>query len=364
MRRAAFALALGVSLASGPARARPAGPGAEPAAVFPLASDLDSDLPAKAITNELSRLVLDGPDFALNTLGSPLLSAAKEARCKLGGGSGLLPDESTFDRPCLARLGRRVGAAQFFWGFVRADSRGRPVVRLHLFREGAGDRVAELIYDEDARGRVAARLYAKLVRPGEVGDVTLSGDASGELAVDGRPEGPYAPGIELTLSTGDHQFEVRQGQRVVARGRALVMQGGRVEARLEPVAAPVPAPLAPFVDPPRVTVRPRASAWPWVLGGTAIVGLAGTGAFWALRGAAKGDAEGPCSGAVCPPRARADIERADRYGVLAGVSLGVGLAAGAGLTAYVLTAKREPRVVGGVAPVAGGGAALSVWGSF
>ncbi|HEU4407886.1 MAG TPA: hypothetical protein VFS43_21675 [Polyangiaceae bacterium] len=329
------------------------GHGVEPAVVFALASDLDSDLPAKAMTNALRQVVLDGPDFALNVLAGPLASEAREARCKLGGPGGLLPDERAFDPACLQRIGRRAGVGRFFWGFVRA-SEGRVVVRLHLWREGEGDRAAELPYDEGARDRVAARLYAKLVRPDKVGDLTVSGEASGELWVDGRAEGAYSPGLELTLPAGGHEIEVRQGPRVVARARAAVTPGGRAEAMLEPVAPPPSPPPVRVADPPPVTIRPKASAWPWVLGGTAAAGFAGAGAFYLLRRSELGDLGDGCYGRACPLRQQGAVDRADRYGTFAAISLGVGLAAGAGLATYALTVKRRPRVVGGAAPLAGG----------
>jgi hypothetical protein len=355
-------VALSLSLGVGPARALPMGPGAEPAAVFDLASDLESDLPAKTLTNALRQLVLDGPDYALNSLGAPLVVTAADLKCKLGGPGGILPDERAFDDACLKKLGRHLGVRRFFWGFVTTRG-GATVVRLHLWQAGEPDRVATLPYDEATRERVAARLYAKLVKPDQVGDLAVAGDVSGELFVGDRPGGPYAPGVELTLPAGEHVVEVRQGPRVVARARALVVVGRRAEARLEPVATPTPPPPGHVHEPPPITVRPKASAWPWVLGSVGVAGLAGSGAFYLLRSDARDDLRLACPENICPEARRSAVRRADLYGTISVASLGVGLAASAGLVTYLLMAKREPKIVGGAVPIAGGWA-LSLEGRF
>jgi hypothetical protein len=338
------------------------GIGVEPAAVYAIASDLESDLPAKALTNALRQLVLDGPDFALNTLGGSLVTAALNVKCKMSG-KGILPDESSFDEKCLAKLGRHISARRFFWGFVTGRE-GRPVVRLHFWQEGRGDRVATLPYDDSARERVAARLYAKLVTPERVGDLAVVGPAEGELVVDGRAEGTYAPGTELTLIAGEHNLEVRQGPRVVARAHARVVAGAQAAVTLEAVAAPaVAAPLAPVNEPPRVTIRPKPSAWPWVLGGATAAGLAGAGAFWALRAGEASDLSKACADKRCPERDAGAVDRGRTWTALSAASLGVGVAAGAGLAAYLVTSRRSPPLAGALVPLPGG-AAAALSGSF
>lgn len=359
MRRGA-ALALGLALAApATASAAPMGSGAGPVGVYAIDGDRAGEHAAKTLTNVLRQQILDAPDHTLGGESPLLLLTARDLRCRV-----VSSGEWPFDDACLKKLGRFLGMPRFFWGFVSSDG-GRLVVRLHLWQEGKPDRVAELPYDAAARGRLVARLYRKLVTPESVGDVSLSGDASGELAVDGRDEGPYAPGVELTLPAGERAIEVRRGDRVVARARVAVEAGGRAEARLEPVveAAPAPPPGRMPSEPPATVVRPRASAWPWVLGGVGVAGLAGAGVFWGLRSSARADLDGACAGRACLPSERGAADRASHYRTLSAVSLGVGVAAGAGLAAYLLTPGKRPPVSGAVVPVAGG-AAVGVGGSF
>ncbi|HEU4412858.1 MAG TPA: hypothetical protein VFS43_46890 [Polyangiaceae bacterium] len=347
------------------ARAAPMGHGVEPVAVLALASDLDDDFAQKTLTNAVRQAVLDGPQYALSGDSPPLVATAAELKCKLGGRDSLLPDERSFDDACLKKLARRLDVRRVFWGFVTARE-GKPVVRLHLWQQGQGDRVASLPYDPTQRDRIAERLYKKLVTPTAVGDVALSGAGAGELFVDGRPAGPYADSIELTLETGLHDLELRRGGRTIAWTRVRIEPGGRSEARLAPVAETAPPSNPPPAlprDPPPVTIRPRLSAWPWVLGGAAAAGLTASGVFWALRLDAKSELRRACADGTCPDRERATLDRGERYTALAGVSLGIGIAAGVGLGAYLLTSRRARPVAGVVVPLPGGGA-VGVAGAF
>ncbi|HEU4406895.1 MAG TPA: hypothetical protein VFS43_16630 [Polyangiaceae bacterium] len=357
MRRAALLLAFTLA-APAPARSAPMGRGVEPVGVFALESDRAGDHAAKTLTNALRQQILDAPEYTLGGESPPLIPTAHDLRCPIK-----TADERPFDEACLRKLGKFLGVARFFWGFVGADG-GRLVVRLHLWQEGRPGRSASLPYDAAARERVVARLYHKLVTPDRVGDLALAGAFEGDLVVDGRPQGAYAPGVELTLVAGEHEIEVRQGLKVVARARARVEVGGRAEARLEPVAEPTPTPPPRLpTEPPPVVIRPRASAWPWALGGATLVGFAGAGVFYALRQDELRGLERSCYGRACTPDQQSAVDRADRYGTLSVASLGVGLAAGAGLATYLIMARREPRVVGGFVPIAGGGA-VSIGGHF
>ena len=112
-----------------------------------------------------------------------------------------------------------------------------------------------------------------------------------------------------------------------------------------------------------ITVRPKASAWPWVLGGVGVAGLAGAGTFFALRQGVQGDLEKACAEGECPDHRRDDLRRGNLYGTASIVSLGVGVAASAGLAVYLLTLRRSAPVSGAVVPLAGG-AAATLSGSF
>lgn len=368
MKHAAPAVALVVALTAAPARSAPMGSGVEPATVLAFEVDVragpELDLAAKSLTNALRQAVLDSPEYTLGGQSPALFLVARDAGCRLNVAPGRAIDERTFDEACLRKVGKRLETRRFFWGFLAVEG-GQPVARLHLWQQGEPDRVASLPHDPPARDRIAERLYRKLVTPDRVGDVAVSGTFEGELVVDEKAAGSYANGAELTLPDGEHTFEVRQGPRVVARAKVRVAPRGRVDAVLAPVVEPAPSPhVPPFTEPPAVVVRPRASAWPWVLGGTAAAGLAGAGVFWALRTSERADLERVCYGRDCPPTRESTGDRVNLYRTLSAVSLGVGVVAGAGLAAYLLTpGKRPPPVSGAIVPIVGG-AAAGVAGSF
>jgi hypothetical protein len=362
--RHAVSLALALGLAGSSASAAPMGAGVDAVGVMSLEADRPSDFAAKTLTNALRQTVLDEPEYTLNDSNASLLLLATEFKCPMGTSGRELPDERVFDDACLRKVGKFIGVSRLFWGYVTAGAGGGTVVRLHFWQRGQRERVATLPYEVTARDRIAARLYRKLVTPEKVGDVTLSGAAQGELVVDGRAQGSYAPGVELTLFAGEHAIEVRQGLRVVARASARVAAEARAEVQLKPVAEPVAAPPSRLpTEPPPVVIRPRPSAWPWVLGGTAVAGLAGAGVFWTLRQSERSDLAGACFDKRCPEREGDAVERGRTLTTLSAISLGVGVAAGAGLTAYLLTPRRALPVTGAVAPLPGGGV-MSLWGSF
>jgi hypothetical protein len=364
VRRGGGRALLALVLAATPALAAPMGPGVEPVAVLLLEADPGQDLAAKTLTNALRQRVLDSAEYTLNGASPPLIATAYEVKCPLKGLKHPLTEatEKVFDAPCLRRVGAELGARRFFWGLVYAEG-ATSFVRLHFWQDGQLDRVTTLPYDAQ-RDRLADRLYRKLVTPNAVGDVKLAGGPAGELFVDGQPAGAYVAGVELTLATGEHLLEVRDGPRVLARGRARIEPKGHSEAIMMPVAeAAPPLSQSPSHDPPPITVRPKASAWPWVLGGVGVAGLAGAGVFYALRSGELRDLERSCYGRACIPDQQGAVDRAGRYGTLSVASLGVGFAASAGLVTYLVMAKREPRVMGGFLPVAGG-AAVSLGGRF
>lgn len=363
MKRAAGALALAALAWAHRAPAAPIGAGVEPVTVLALEADLEHDLAAKTLTNALRQRVLDSAEYTIGGESPPLVFVAREAKCPLKAPRGQPLDERAFDELCLKKIGRFLGVHRFFWGFV-APENGKPVARLHLWQEGQAGRSASLPYEPALRDRVAERLYRKLATPERVGDVALLGAFEGELAVDGNAAGPYAGGAELTLLGGGHDLEVREGQKVLAHARVSVEPGGRAKAQLEAVREPPPVTPWRPPNPPPVTITPRSSAWPWVLGGVAGAGLVGAGVFWGLRSGVRSDLKPGCFEGNCPSALRDDVRRGELYSTLAGVSLGVGLAAGAGLTAYLLTPRRARPVAGVVVMPTPGGAAASLAGGF
>jgi hypothetical protein len=361
----ALAAALAVGLATAPGASAPMGAGVEPVTVLTLASEDELDFATKTFTNALRQRVLDAPEHTIGGESPMLYLVARDAKCSFKFTRWRPLDESDFGEACLRKIAKHLDVKRFFWGVVATEG-GRPVVRLHLWQEGQPDRAASLPYDEAQRDRIAERLYRKLVTPDKVGDATVSGQAEGELFIDGKGAGPYVAGVELTLPVGDHELEVRQGSRAVARGRASITRGGRTEARLERVAepAPSPPPTGPVISPP-ITAQPKASAWPWVLGGTAAAGLVGAGVLWSMRESEARDLAKACpEPRGCPSREGATIDRANAWAALAGVSFGVGVAAGAGLAAYLLTPRRGSAPISGAVVPLAGGAAVGIVGSF
>jgi hypothetical protein len=337
-------------------------------------------------------VVLDSDEFVLNTDNPQLLPTALDAKCDTRAFNGALSESTDRDllaKGCQARMAKRLGAKHgLFWGYVYLAPGGKRFAKVHFWQPTAtaptttGEtRTATLPYDDGDRRRLAERLYRHLVWPGKVGDVRVVGPTGGapvrgELFAAGRSAGPFhGTEAELTLPTGETSFEVRAGDRVLARGRTVVASGASADVRLEPVAdppavAPAPAPGPPDVGAAPAIARRRARVLPWVFGGVGVAGLAGAGAFLALRQGERSDLAGACAGEACP-RGRADaIDRGNLYGTLSVASLGVGIA-GAGLLTYVLV--RDARatstgasgrwVVGSLRPLPGG-ATLSVGGGF
>jgi hypothetical protein len=245
--------------------------------------------------------------------------------------------------------------------------------------QGDGAEVSKALPFEteaSARERLADRLYLHLSRPEEAADVRLTASADvsgGELWVDGKAQGAFAPGLELTVKAGEHAFEVRRDGKALAEAKAMAKAGTTTELALAAVFRPRTDIPIEFPDPPPHVVpppAPRRSAWPWVAGGVGAAGLVGAGVFYALRQGKESDLDKLCGADPCPSRVRDDIDRSKLYGTLSVVSLGVGVAGVATSAALFLTeSKRRDtagsalRVHGFVLPQPGGGAAALV-GSF
>ncbi len=377
-RRAIALGALGATLGA-PASGR-AAPGGQPVvetAVLGLEAEGTNEVAARLLTGALRQQVLGSEDFALRGESPPLVVKAGEARCPLKRLRRPLREASdrVFDAPCLKRLGQLLGARRFFWGHLY-DGGARPLVKLHLWREGEPDRVATLPYDEWARDRVAERLYRKLASPEKVGDVMLTSAtlSEGELFVDGKGAGHFAGKVELTLLAGEHTFELRREGKVLEKARARVTARASGEARLEPaVVAPLPRPAPrPVRVRPEPNVNNARAVWPWVLGGVGVAGLVGAGAFYALYRGEQGELDDTCAPDKSCRGQQGAIDRSRLYSSLSLASIGVGV--GAGVGAYVVwrsSARREttgswaaPRAWAGVAPLGLGGAAAFVRGEF
>jgi hypothetical protein len=251
-------LALGSATIAAPAQAAPE----RVVHVLEITADFDDVGLAQTLTNLLRLRIGDGADFLLASNNPSFLVLAPTVRCDARGFDARPLRESadvSIDGRCLRSIGAHLGAKRYFWGHLYHEGGGRLGVKLHLWREDRGDIVKALALEGGGRERLIERLYLHLVRPEQVADVRVVADAGleGELWVDGRSHGAYAPVTELTLLAGEHRLEVRGGGKVLARGHTTVIAGRSSEVRLEalartdlPTEGPPPLP---------VTITPRGS---------------------------------------------------------------------------------------------------------
>ncbi len=380
---APFALAALSALAAlAPTAALAAPPAPEGATrtvhVVHLASSGRDSYDALRLTKDLEQRFVGAADARLVNSGQSLLELLSEAKCgkvfvkrTLDRSGGL--DESAerdLDAPCLAKVAAALPAAggpteRYVWGWLGRDASGQGYAVAHLWQKGQPDRRVRLPFAPDQSARVAERIYLKLWHPGDSGDVRVATAASlaapataeSSLWVDDQDRGAFAPGAELTLRAGEHVFELRQRAKVVARAKASVAAERSTEVRLEPVAEAPPAPpaLAPAStasEPPpsmpsTFEATPRRSALPWVAFGVGAAALVGSGVFFALRQGKESDLEQACVDG-CPPSQQDTIDGSNRYGALALVFGGVGVA-GVGVGVWALLQQNKaPRT--GVAP--------------
>jgi hypothetical protein len=194
------------------------------------------------------------------------------------------------------------------------------------------------------------------------------------VTLDGQPTSP--PFADLEVDPGTHvvtvsasgfvsatrTVQVGIGQRVVLELQ-LVAEPAR-ETPVAPVPAPVPVPTpalppAPPSEPARNHRNPGAG--PWVLVGAGVASLgAAAGVYFGLRQSALDEVASQCDATGCALEALAALDLARTYTVVAGVALGVGVAAVAGGVVWYLLARPHgesaaPRVARwGVAPTVGG----------
>ncbi len=350
-----------------PAAGAPVGKGVM-VVVLGLESEDAHDVAAQTLTNELRQVVVESSEHTLSLSNPALIFAAGGVKCDLGPFARRYGPDSDrgIDGGCERSMATRLGAKQMLWGHLY-EAGGALRVKVHYFREGTPDRIETLAYDASAPKRVARRLYLKLTAPEAVGDVRVTGDeslGSAELFVDGKAEGPFAPGLDLTLPPGDHAIEARREGKALARAKARVTARQAVDVRLEAVEA-VRSNVNPFEgfrNPPPIDTTPR-GAWKRPAGfvalGVGAAGVLGAGAFFALRRGEESDLDDLCRGrAGCPAEAREALDRSNRWATLSLVSFGIG-AAGVGVGAFLLlTAPRSNAAAStvrlGAVPVAGG----------
>lgn len=349
---------LAALLAARPASAAPDENAPPKVHVLHLAADDRDDRQALPLTKALEGTLLRRANVQFVNTNKALLSVLREARCGQGLADVALDanrslDASSgrsIDAACQARVaaavGAPLGAAQAFaWGWLYRDS-AELRVELRLWQRGRPERKASLAVEEGAFDRTAERLWRHVFEGDAVGDVRVltSEPVRGELYVAGEHQGYFAGSAELTLPRGPVTIELFDRGRQVARGAIEVFPGQAHSLTLQPTrpdetpraAAPVVS-AAPIVEP----VRAERTAWPWTAFGVGALGLAGAGVLHLARQGARDDLESTCA-SVCPPRARDDIDRANTYGTLSAISLGVGVV-GLGLGAFLLWKEDDAR---------------------
>lgn len=356
-RLAARVLAL-AALAARPSAAAPDEGAAPKVHVLHLAADDRDDRRALPLTKALESTLLRRTNAQFVNTNKALLAMLREARCgqslaEVALDANRTLDASsgrTLDNACLARVASAVGAplgpAQAFaWGWLYRDG-GELRVEFRLWQRGKPERRASLAVDEAASERTAERLWRHIFEGDSVGDVRVgaAGPSRGELYVGGEHQGPFVSAADLTLPPGPATVELLDKGRLVARGSVEIEAGKAQTLTLEPARADEPLPCkGPLVAPQPSADASRGahSPWPWVAFGVGGLGLAGAGALYLAREGARGDLEDTCAGA-CPPRAQGDIDRANTFGTLSVVSLGVGVA-GVGLGTFLLLSEDGAR---------------------
>lgn len=372
-RRAAWLVAstLGMLTHSSPVRAAPT----PVVGVLELSADFDQVGVAQAFTNLLRLRIGDGADFLLASDNPSFLVIAPAVRCDTRGFRARPLRENAdagIDERCLRSVGAHLGAKRYFWGHLYQEANGQLGVKLHLWTDDTGDRSKALSLEGAGRERLVERLYVHLVHPELAADVRVRAGAGleGELWVDGRTQGPYAPATELTLLAGEHRLEVRGGGKVLARGQTTVIAGRSTEVRLEAVA-PVGLPAKVGITPP-VRIEPTGS-WQRPAGFVALgvgAALVGAGVFTSLRvnglqddfdsdpafvayrtaaqgpqdacDAAESDVLSPQTGAATPARVRRVCSGIATLHVAQLVLYGTG-ALGLGAGAYLLATSPSPK---------------------
>lgn len=374
-----------VALAAGLA---PAAAVAAPTAgmhVLELSADFDYRAHAQALTS-LLRLRLSDGGYALASENLSLVQAAPARVCDLKGFDPSVLRENAdraIDARCQRAIAARLGAKRVVWGYLYTAQDGKLWAKAHLWQENGTERVKAVPFDPNARERAADRLYLHLVHPDEAADVSVTAPSSagdGDLFVDEKSQGPFRPGVELTVKAGEHSFEVRREGKAVAQAKMAVAAGKTTEVQLAAVFMPRTDldPTEGFRDPPPIVITPHGT-WKRPAGFVGLglgVALIGAGVFAstrvkslddtfaspplvAYRSGLSGDAcDSASSGVSSPQTGAASAERADRlcsgistFRVLQYVFYGAGaLAAGAGAYLLATAPSSHPTPAGAIAP--------------
>jgi hypothetical protein len=179
-------------------------------------------------------------------------------------------------------------------------------------------------------------------------DVRVVGGGTAALTVDGKSvEAPHPerirvePGVHTVEGVGAGGVRGRQLANVLA-GATVVVELTLSVSNNEPASTPTPASQE---QPRRKIDLSTSTPLPWIAAGVGAAGLVTSGVFYfVLRGNAVSDLEKTCIGTVCPDSSQDAIDRANTFGLVSAISLGVGIAGvSAGIVLFVLDKKADAR---------------------
>lgn len=181
-----------------------------------------------------------------------------------------------------------------------------------------------------------------LVKVGTL-DIRVTG-GSAALTVDGKsletahPERVrIEPGVHSVEGVGAGGLHGRQLANVLAGGTAVV------ELTLYAGTAPVPTSSPPPERPGHKFDFSTRTPLPWIAAGIGVAGFVASGVFYyGLRGSAVNDLEQSCLGQICPASSQDAIDRANTFGLISAISLGVGIVGvGTGVVLFALDKKAD-----------------------
>lgn len=179
-------------------------------------------------------------------------------------------------------------------------------------------------------------------------DVRVAGGGTAALTLDGKSIETAHPD-RIRVEPGVHTVEGVGAGGLRGRQLANVLAGATVVVELTlgvSTAEPASAPAAPPPERPRRKIDLSTSTpLPWIVAGVGAAGLVSSGVFYfGFRHSAVSDLEASCIGNVCPASSQDAIDRANTFGLISAISLGVGIAGVAGgVVLFVLDKKGDAR---------------------
>lgn len=149
------------------------------------------------------------------------------------------------------------------------------------------------------------------------------------LTLDGAPVRDWSSGRAIAVDPGAHELRAVKPGTGPAVARVLVVEGQRNQAVVLTLETEQAAP------PPNADESAAMPIAPWIFGGVAVVGVAGFAAFGVAAMGREGELDDDCA----PGCSADEIDEVRTLRVVAGVSLGVGVAGAAGVVLSLLLAR-------------------------